>query len=87
VRRRNPRARPASRPGRGELRPIGRGRRALDFFVIEGIKTTIPLHRRILDDVHAMAKVGDGGVGERAIVDRGVAGAAARDQAGGDMRQ
>ncbi len=25
-------------------------RRALDFFVIEGIKTTIPLHRRILDD-------------------------------------
>src|SRR5262252_1003149 len=29
---------------------IGRGRRALDFFVIEGVKTTIPLHRRILDE-------------------------------------
>jgi acetyl-CoA carboxylase biotin carboxylase subunit len=25
-------------------------RRALDEFVIEGIKTTIPLHRRIFDD-------------------------------------
>jgi acetyl-CoA carboxylase biotin carboxylase subunit len=29
---------------------IARGRRALDQFVIEGIKTTIPMHRRILDD-------------------------------------
>ena len=29
---------------------IDRRRRALDFFVVEGIKTTIPLHRRILDD-------------------------------------
>ncbi len=36
--------------GRNREEAIGRGRRALDFFVIEGIKTTIPLHRKILDD-------------------------------------
>jgi len=36
--------------GRDREEAIGRGRRALDFFVIEGIKTTIPLQRRILDD-------------------------------------
>ena len=36
--------------GRDRDEAISRGRRALDFFVIEGIKTTIPLHRRILDD-------------------------------------
>ena len=36
--------------GRDREEAIGRGRRALDFFVVEGIKTTIPLHRRILDD-------------------------------------
>ena len=36
--------------GRDREEAIGRGRRALDFFVIEGVKTTIPLHRRILDD-------------------------------------
>jgi acetyl-CoA carboxylase biotin carboxylase subunit len=29
---------------------IARMKRALDEFVIEGIKTTIPLHRRIMDD-------------------------------------
>ena len=29
---------------------IARGRRALDQFVIEGVKTSIPMHRRILDD-------------------------------------
>jgi acetyl-CoA carboxylase, biotin carboxylase subunit len=28
---------------------IARGRRALDLFIIEGVKTTIPLHRAILD--------------------------------------
>jgi acetyl-CoA carboxylase biotin carboxylase subunit len=31
-------------------RAIARGRRALDFFVVEGIKTSIPLHKRILRD-------------------------------------
>ena len=36
--------------GRDRGEAISRGRRALDFFVIEGVKTTIPLHRRILDD-------------------------------------
>ncbi|HEY3203445.1 MAG TPA: acetyl-CoA carboxylase biotin carboxylase subunit [Thermoanaerobaculia bacterium] len=36
--------------GRDREEAIRRGRRALDFFVIEGVKTTIPLHRRILDD-------------------------------------
>ena len=36
--------------GRDREEAIGRGRRALDFFVIEGIKTTIPMHRRILDE-------------------------------------
>ncbi|HEY8131643.1 MAG TPA: acetyl-CoA carboxylase biotin carboxylase subunit [Thermoanaerobaculia bacterium] len=29
---------------------IARGRRALDLFIIEGVKTSIPLHRAILDD-------------------------------------
>ena len=36
--------------GRNREEAIARGRRALDFFVIEGVKTTIPMHRRILDD-------------------------------------
>ncbi len=36
--------------GRDRAEAIARGRRALDFFVVEGIKTTIPMHRRILDD-------------------------------------
>ncbi len=36
--------------GRDRQEAIQRGRRALDLFVIEGIKTTIPMHRRILDD-------------------------------------
>ena len=36
----------------GKDRPeaIARARRALDFFIVEGIKTSIPLHRRILRD-------------------------------------
>jgi acetyl-CoA carboxylase biotin carboxylase subunit len=36
--------------GRDRAEAIARGRRALDQFVIEGVKTTIPMHRRILDD-------------------------------------
>ena len=35
-------------PSRAEA--IARMRRALEMFVIEGVKTTIPLHRRIMDD-------------------------------------
>ncbi len=36
--------------GRDRQESMARMRRALNEFVIEGIKTTIPLHRRILDD-------------------------------------
>jgi acetyl-CoA carboxylase biotin carboxylase subunit len=36
--------------GRDRQESMARLRRALDEFVIEGIKTTIPLHRRILED-------------------------------------
>jgi acetyl-CoA carboxylase, biotin carboxylase subunit len=34
---------------------IARGRRALDLFIIEGVKTSIPLHRAILDDPRFIA--------------------------------
>jgi len=36
--------------GRDRPEAIARGRRALDLFVVEGIKTTIPMHRRILEE-------------------------------------
>ncbi len=36
--------------GRDRAEAISRMSRALDFFVVEGIKTTIPLHRQILQD-------------------------------------
>jgi acetyl-CoA carboxylase biotin carboxylase subunit len=36
--------------GRDRQEAIARMRRCLDAIVIEGIKTTIPLHRRIMDD-------------------------------------
>jgi len=36
--------------GRDRQEAMARMRRALDEFVIEGIKTTIPLHRRIFED-------------------------------------
>ena len=36
--------------GRDRVEAIGRMRRALEMFVIEGIKTSIPLHRRIFAD-------------------------------------
>ncbi len=36
--------------GRDRQESIARMRRALSEFVIEGIKTTLPLHRRIMDD-------------------------------------
>ena len=35
--------------GRDRDEAIGRMKRALEMFVIEGIKTSIPLHRRILN--------------------------------------
>ncbi|MGE5275427.1 MAG: acetyl-CoA carboxylase biotin carboxylase subunit [Acidobacteriota bacterium] len=36
--------------GRDRPEAISRGKRALDLFVVEGVKTTISMHRRILDD-------------------------------------
>jgi acetyl-CoA carboxylase biotin carboxylase subunit len=36
--------------GKDRAEAIARGRRALDLFIIEGIKTSIPLHRAIVDD-------------------------------------
>ena len=36
--------------GKDRLETIARAKRALDAFIIEGVKTSIPLHRRILDD-------------------------------------
>jgi acetyl-CoA carboxylase biotin carboxylase subunit len=36
--------------GRDRLEAISRMRRALEMTIIEGVKTTIPLHRRILED-------------------------------------
>ncbi|MGH9369814.1 MAG: acetyl-CoA carboxylase biotin carboxylase subunit [Thermoanaerobaculia bacterium] len=36
--------------GRDRTEAISRGRRALDLFVVEGVATTIPMHRRILDE-------------------------------------
>jgi len=40
---------------RGRPEAIARMARALDFFVIEGIQTTIPLHRRIMRDPEFVA--------------------------------
>ncbi|HXI12579.1 MAG TPA: acetyl-CoA carboxylase biotin carboxylase subunit [Thermoanaerobaculia bacterium] len=36
--------------GKDRAEAIARGKRALDLFIIEGVKTSIPLHRAILDD-------------------------------------
>jgi len=36
--------------GRDREEAVQRGMRALDFFVVEGIRTTVPLHKRILRD-------------------------------------
>jgi len=36
--------------GKDRLEVIQRAKRALDAFIIEGVKTTIPLHRAILDN-------------------------------------
>ena len=36
--------------GKDREETMARGRRALDLFIIEGVKTSIPLHRAILDD-------------------------------------
>ncbi|HJT18320.1 MAG TPA: ATP-grasp domain-containing protein, partial [Thermoanaerobaculia bacterium] len=36
--------------GKDREESLARGRRALELFIIEGVKTSIPLHRKILDD-------------------------------------
>ncbi|HUM02088.1 MAG TPA: acetyl-CoA carboxylase biotin carboxylase subunit [Thermoanaerobaculia bacterium] len=36
--------------GRDRDEAIMRGRRALELFIVEGVRTTIPLHRRLLDE-------------------------------------
>ena len=36
--------------GRDRAEAIARMRRALEMFIVEGVKTSIPLHRRILAD-------------------------------------
>jgi acetyl-CoA carboxylase biotin carboxylase subunit len=36
--------------GRDRAEAVGRMKRALEMFVVEGIKTSIPLHRRIFAD-------------------------------------
>jgi acetyl-CoA carboxylase biotin carboxylase subunit len=36
---------------------ISKMRRALDEFVIEGIKTTIPFHRQLMDDPRYIAGI------------------------------
>jgi acetyl-CoA carboxylase biotin carboxylase subunit len=41
--------------GRDRAEAVARGRRALEFFVVEGIKTSIPLHRRLLVDERFLA--------------------------------
>lgn len=43
--------------GQDREEALARGRRALDEFVIEGIETTLPLHRRVLDN--AVFRAGD----------------------------
>ena len=42
--------------GRDREEAIMRGRRALELFVVEGVKTTIPLHLRLLDDPDVRAR-------------------------------
>jgi acetyl-CoA carboxylase biotin carboxylase subunit len=41
--------------GRDRAEAVARMRRSLDLMVIEGIKTTLPLHRRIMDDADFLA--------------------------------
>jgi acetyl-CoA carboxylase, biotin carboxylase subunit len=41
--------------GKDRAEAIMRMRRALEMFIVEGIYTTIPLHRRIMDDPDFLA--------------------------------
>jgi len=41
--------------GRDRTEAVARMRRALDMFIVEGIHTSIPLHKRILSDADFLA--------------------------------
>ncbi len=51
--------------GKDRTEAIARMRRALDTMVVEGIKTTIPLQRKIMDDADFIAGKLDTGFMER----------------------
>jgi len=51
--------------GRDRAESIARMRRCLDVMIVEGIKTNIPLHRKILDDPDFVAGRFDTGYMER----------------------
>ena len=51
--------------GRTRAEAIARMKRSLDVMVVEGIKTNIPLHRRILEDPDFVAGRLDTGFMER----------------------
>jgi acetyl-CoA carboxylase biotin carboxylase subunit len=56
--------------GRTRAEAIARMKRSLDVMVVEGIKTNIPLHRRILDDPEFVAGRFDTGYLERFLAQR-----------------
>jgi len=56
--------------GRTRAEAIARMKRCLDVMVVEGIKTSIPLHRRILDDPDFVAGRYDTGFMERFLAQR-----------------
>jgi acetyl-CoA carboxylase biotin carboxylase subunit len=56
--------------GRTRAEAIARMKRCLDVMVVEGIKTSIPLHRRILDDPDFVAGRFDTGFIERFLAQR-----------------
>jgi acetyl-CoA carboxylase biotin carboxylase subunit len=56
--------------GRTRERAIARGKRALDEFVIEGIKTTIPFHLKVLDDPRFISGYFDTGFLDKFNVDK-----------------
>jgi acetyl-CoA carboxylase biotin carboxylase subunit len=51
--------------GKDRAEAVSRMSRALEMFIVEGIKTTIPLHRRILADPEFRAGKFDTGYIER----------------------
>jgi len=56
--------------GKDRAEAVSRMSRALEMFIVEGIKTTIPLHRRILADPEFRAGKFDTGYIERFLARR-----------------